>query len=296
VVEDVAVFRFDLATAGADAGDGCFVTHGPDDFIDAVDGLLDEAVAAEPGEVVPVPHLPLDIAHTCRAATGWGHGLHGAGVVGGEDAGDFPNVSTESALEGLNPGSAVAPAEAGDEVEFLLLRLLYGSHGHVVADGIDGHGFLTEDMLPGIHCGLEMHGAEAGRAGEQNDIDAAVEELLIGVDTDKLFIRLHIHAVGEFLGEAGDAAVDLLHIDICHGDDLAIVFRAEGLGGSASAATTTADEADAECFTRVGLLLRTQGGGGGKDGGALDELAAVQGRGHRGGVIAGWVGDLSWRS
>ena len=81
----------------------------------------------------------------------------------------------------------------------------------------------------GIDSGLEMQRAEAGRAGEQDDIDAAVDELLVGVDADEFLVRLHIDTVGELLREAGEAAVDLLHVHIRHGDDLAIVLSTESL-------------------------------------------------------------------
>src|SRR5262249_35666034 len=47
-----------LTTAQADGADRVFVLHHPGANIQEVDVLLDVEIAAEPGEVVPVAHLP----------------------------------------------------------------------------------------------------------------------------------------------------------------------------------------------------------------------------------------------
>ena len=44
--------------------------HRPVDDVDVVDVLLDDVVAAEPGEVVPVAHLPLDVGPLRLAVRG----------------------------------------------------------------------------------------------------------------------------------------------------------------------------------------------------------------------------------
>ena len=164
-----------------------------------------------------------------------------------------------------------------------------GGVGEVVAEGVDGHGFFTENVFAGIDSGLEVNGAEAGRGGEKDDVDTGGDEFLVGVETDEAFVGVDGDAVGEFLREGVDGAVDLRGENIGDGDEFGVVVRAEGLGGSAGATATAADETDFEGFLGVGFLLGAKGPGGGEDGGngegggsGVDEMAAADGRGWRG--------------
>ena len=64
-----------------------------------MDGLLDQAVAAQPDEIIPVAHLPLDVGHAGRALAGGGHRLDGQGVVGPVDRANLPDVALVNAFE-----------------------------------------------------------------------------------------------------------------------------------------------------------------------------------------------------
>jgi hypothetical protein len=88
------------------------------------------------------------------------------------------------------------------------------------------------------------------------------------------------------LREGVDGAVDLRGEDIGDGDEFGVVVSAEGLGGSASATATAADETDFEGFLRVAFLLGAKGPGGCEDGrkgegggSGVDEMAAADRRG-----------------
>jgi len=63
VVEDVAELRPrpHLPPAQADRLDRVLVLHRPGDLVQVVDVLLDVEVARQPGEVVPVAHLPFHV-------------------------------------------------------------------------------------------------------------------------------------------------------------------------------------------------------------------------------------------
>ena len=54
VVIDIASLRRDLASSGCHGTDRVDVTGCPADLVDAVDGLLGQAVSGEPAEIIPV--------------------------------------------------------------------------------------------------------------------------------------------------------------------------------------------------------------------------------------------------
>ena len=70
VIEDVALVVGGLASADGDGFERRLVLEGPGHFIHAVAGLLHVTIAREPGEVVPVAHLPLQVAHAGGAIAG----------------------------------------------------------------------------------------------------------------------------------------------------------------------------------------------------------------------------------
>src|SRR5438105_1633299 len=53
----------DLPAAQPGRGDGVSVLQDPGGLVEVVDVLLDDVVAGEPGEVVPVAHLPFHVGH-----------------------------------------------------------------------------------------------------------------------------------------------------------------------------------------------------------------------------------------
>lgn len=82
VIENVAALGRNVAAADGGATDWRFVAVGPLDFVDGVNSLLHKAVARDPGEVVPIAELPLDVADASRAGTRGGHRLDGIRQVG----------------------------------------------------------------------------------------------------------------------------------------------------------------------------------------------------------------------
>src|SRR5262249_35224455 len=67
------------------AAEGELVAHGPLETVDRVHGLLDEVVAADPGEVPPVADLELGVGPALLSRVLG----EGAGVVVGVDGGDL---------------------------------------------------------------------------------------------------------------------------------------------------------------------------------------------------------------
>ena len=104
----------------------------------------------------------------------------------------------------------VAPAESGDPGEFLLAGGFDGGEDGPDTRGVGGDGFFAEDMFTGADGGFEVLGAESGRGSEQDDVDAAVDEFLIGVESDEAMIGIDLDAVGSGFFEGSEAALELV--------------------------------------------------------------------------------------
>lgn len=248
VVEDVAAFVAGAGGAASQAIDasGDAVVHCPGHAVDGVDGLLNDVVAADPGEVPPVAHLEFHVGPAGLAgALG-----ESAGVVCGVDGDDVADASTCDLVEGRFHARVVTPAEADHEGEIFFLCEASGFEAGADAGGVGGEGFFGEDMFSCGDCGGELDGAEGGVGCEDDDVDACVDDLLIGVEADELFFGGDLDArcgfCAEFFGDAGERGFEAIFEDVAHGDESGVGVGAEGLDGGAGASTAAADEADAE--------------------------------------------------
>ena len=115
----------DLAAADGDAADGRLVVHRPGDLVDAVDGLLDQAVAAESRRSC----TSCGSATRCRSCRRGGCSRAASALPDSCSRWRSRRRCRRSRRCGSDRRSAwiivvVAPAEAGDEREILLLRHL----------------------------------------------------------------------------------------------------------------------------------------------------------------------------
>src|SRR5205807_7038766 len=113
VVEDVAELRAGahLPAAGAAGPQGVLVLHGPGHLVQAVDVLLDDVVAGQPGEVQPVTQLPLHVGPPGLAVLM----PQLAGVIDTVQGDDIADGAVVDALDGLALGVLVAVAQPGDD-------------------------------------------------------------------------------------------------------------------------------------------------------------------------------------
>src|SRR5438552_11469749 len=90
MVEDIPIFWRDanLPSAQSDTTDGRNVFHDPSHFVQAMDRLLDDVIAREPGVVVPIFDLVLDVGPIGLARD---DGFNKARVVGGVKGARLPN-------------------------------------------------------------------------------------------------------------------------------------------------------------------------------------------------------------
>ena len=145
-----------LATAHGHAAVWGYISENPRNFIHAMDGLLHQSITTAPSEIIPVAHLPLDVAPLWVAAVIRRHGFHRAGVVGGVHALHIANGTIGNALEKFASAGLVPPAKACHHRQAFFLGKLVAFHDRPQARGIRGHGFLEENMFTGFDCGLEV--------------------------------------------------------------------------------------------------------------------------------------------
>src|SRR5688572_6748770 len=131
----------------------------------------------------------------------------------------------------------------------LLLRFLGGGEYGTNPGSIDRHGFFGEDMFAGIDRCFDVRGAKTGWRSENDDVHAAVDDLLISVETVKAFRGFNLHFLLSILSETGEGALDLLFEGIAHGSQRDIFVRREGLSSRAGAASAATDQTDAQGFT-----------------------------------------------
>jgi len=184
VVEDVAFFcAAILATAAGDGVGGGLIAHGPKHFVDAVDALLDDVIAAEPCEVVPTAdhifHVALGIVPAKIDVA-----FAGVVVVAAEDGLDVAELAVADAFVSVALGIGPAPHKAVHDGGALLLGFGYGGDDGACAGAIGGHRFLGENVLLGIDRRLDVQRAEAGRGGEDDDVHIAFDDFLVGIKAD----------------------------------------------------------------------------------------------------------------
>ncbi len=283
VVVDVAAVGGNRTATDGHARGRRLILHHPHDLVGVVDGLLDEAVTRQPREVVPVAHLPLDVAHAGRTRALGRHRLDRVGVVGRVVRHEPAERAAVHLLHRGRDHVVVAPAEPGDERLALGLLGLVRLDHRADARAVGRRRLLAEDVLVGIDRRLEVRRTEPRRRGEQHDVDVAVDDLLERIEAVDLVVDLDLAA--ELLA-AGEARHGLAHdglIDVADGRQDGVLVGAERLCGGPAATAARTDETDLE---GIGDRLtrddaRESGGNDAGDGsGLLQEVAALRLAGH----------------
>src|SRR5205814_9745948 len=113
MIVNVAFVIRSLPSADRGALQRRLVLHRPNHFVDAVNRLLDESIAAEPHEVVPIADLPLDIAHPGRPLICGRHRLDGSGEISVIKRAHFADGAIVKSFEELRARRVRAPTETG---------------------------------------------------------------------------------------------------------------------------------------------------------------------------------------
>src|ERR1051326_6901132 len=245
--------------------------------VDVVDVLLDDVVAREPGEVEPVPDLPLDVRPGGLARP------HPQAALVPEHF--RRHATTDPPVVAPPQGGPIAaigpPLGARDEREPLLRRELGGGHDRAHALRVHGDRLFHEHVLPGVDGGRELTRPERGRRGEQHQVRVALEHFAVRVEPHEALgildfdLRLERGIFGRHGGQALPTLREVVGEEIAQRHELDVFARREAVLHGGGAAPATPDQRDADRFGRAPADRRGVGKG---DGGrrrrrGLDEFA-----------------------
>ena len=77
--------------------------------------------------------------------------------------------------------------------QLVLAGLLARRGQDLDAAGIDAVRLLDEDVLAGVDRRLDVHRMELGRAGDEHDVDAACDDLLVAVEAHEAVVVVDLH-------------------------------------------------------------------------------------------------------
>ena len=103
--------------------------------------------------------------------------------------------------------------------------------------------FLAEDVLAGVHGGLEEHGVEVRRAGDRHHVHVAVDHFVIGVEADEAMGVVDGHLVGIHFFQPRAAVFNAFGKHVGHGYQAHVFAGVHGVGGRAAAPAAAADQA-----------------------------------------------------
>ena len=126
--------------------------------------------------------------------------------------------------------------EADADFQILLFRFLGGGEDSADAGSIDGDRLFHENVFALLDGFFEVHRAEAGRRGEDDDVGQR-DRLFVGVEADELVFFRHVDAVGlialgHFFLSVLIRAVEAIAKDVGHGDEFDRPFGAQGLAAA----------------------------------------------------------------
>ena len=222
--------------------------------VEIVDVLLADVVAAEPVVVVPVAHLVLHLALGLGA--GDARIPHAAAVPVDAHRDDLADRAVVNPPQGFQVRSLMVALQADTNLQLLFLGDLVGLQHLPDTGGIDGHRLFHEDVLAGLHGVFEMDRTEAGRRGEDDQIDAAVDHLLVGVKPGEDLLGHDLHAVALFLQSPLDAVHDIAGVvfeRIADGGQLDVAVGGKCLHGGSRSAPAAADESHLDRVVAAGV-------------------------------------------
>ena len=170
--------------------------HDPVGHVDLVAGLLHQVIAAEPAEEVPIADLVLHLAHLRRPERAR---PRAAGIIIRPHEPYLANRAVADLLDLLQVQRLVPPLQADHHGETFRLGNLVGGQQLPITGGIDTAGLLQEDVPSRLDGSRVMDGPKMGRRGEQHQVDARVDHLLVGLETHETPLRRDVDAGTDLL-------------------------------------------------------------------------------------------------
>jgi hypothetical protein len=277
------------------------------DDIEVVDVLLDDVIARQPVEVVPVIHLILGFRLLLIAIAN----PDAAPVPVRACQDDVADRTFLKLLDRLLVPRLVMPLQAHGNRQVLLLGDLVGCQHATHSRGIGRHRLFHENMLACIDCGFKMHRSEAGRGAKEDHVDTRVDDLLVPFDPNKPSLFRHIDAIVVLSLDRAIACLKSILEDIGHRRQLDRALGIERLNRSASTSATATDQSDLDFIgtTSEGGSLHRQclgghrGACGHQQGGVFQKGSTGRGRaagiqsllGHLSSILDGGSGNVGYR-
>ena len=215
MIEDLAEFlaRADLAASLAVAVRRR-PAHQPVADVQVVDVLFADMVAAQPIKVVPVAHLVLQFALILLPRA---HPDAAAVPVDARtnDVADRPVAQAGDRF--LVLGFMVA-LQADGHHQALLLRFFVRGQQAPDSRRVRTQRLLHEYVLSGLDRGFEVQRPESGRRGQNHQIDVALQNSLVGVETRELPLRRHVQLIPYLALDRSVCALQPVseHVAHCH--------------------------------------------------------------------------------
>ena len=163
---------------------------------------------------------------------------------------------------------AVPALEADDHLQAFLVGLLVGLHHGAETGGVDAHRLLHEDVFAGRNGRGIMDRAKARRRGQQHDVRAGRQRLLVGVETGEHAVLRHVDLGGvlRLLAQIGQASLGVVGEGVGHGNQLDVFAAVEAVAHGARAAAAAADQGKLQLVAArgVGGTRKAQSAGQGK--------------------------------
>ncbi len=179
----------------------------PVEDVEIVDVLLDDVVAAGPGEPRPAPALPFHIGAAILVVP-LPVAEHVPAVPVALARNNVANLPVVNPPDGLLILLAVPPLRAGDHGELLLLSEFRRLNHRANALGVHAGGLLHEYMLARLDGGLEMLGPPVRRRHQENHLDLGRQHPLVRVEAHEALVRRDLHGGGHVRPELGERLLE----------------------------------------------------------------------------------------
>ena len=198
VIENVAAFSRYLSSTNCHATDRWLIVKRPGNFIDGVNGLFHQAIAAQPCEVIPIANLPFHVTHSGRSFRCRWHGLHRRCIVSAVVTHNIADCACVDLIKRLHNMIGVAPAEARHQTDVLFLGHLHSFKNVTDANGICGHRFFHKQMLLRFYGSAQLHRSETRWCGQQYYVHTAINQFLIAIESYKFLCLFHFQTSANF--------------------------------------------------------------------------------------------------
>ena len=156
----------------------------PVDHVEIMNVLLDDVVAADPVEEVPVSHLVFEFRLAFAAIVNPGSRsipIHSADE-------DVANDALFQLLHRFFVRSFMSSLQANGDREVLFFGFRTGFQNTADPGSINSNRLLHEYVLAGIDGRFEMHRAESRRRDQQHHIDGRIEDAFVGIKANELVL------------------------------------------------------------------------------------------------------------